>query len=538
MIGDSETIPVHHSPIVVVGSGVAGLSVALGLRECTLLTETALGAGGSSQWAQGGVAVAVAADDSPAAHAADTLRVAAGLGDSEVVRVLTEEGPEAIAELIELGARFDHDVDGQIVLGREAGHSARRIVHANGDATGAEVIRALVEAVRTAPGIDVGEGVVVIDLIRRGDRVAGVIALREGRLEAHLADAVVLATGGYAHTYQRTTTPREVIGAGIAMAARAGADLADMEFVQFHPTALAVAGVDQMPLLTEALRGEGAILVDELGERYMLEEHPDAELAPRDVVARATYRQLQAGHTPFLDAREAVGEIFPERFPTVFALAQRHGLDPRIDLLPVSPAAHYCMGGIAVGVDGRSSLDGLWAVGETTSSGLHGANRLASNSLLEGLVMGRRVAAGMAASARSASVPASETLSLPADLAELGDGGIGGNAAVEAEIRALLWAHAGVERDESGLQVALHRVEALGDVARCALRSRTLHYIATEILTAALARCESRGAHFRSDLPLSDPATGVRRIVPPLRVPVDPWLDGANELVAAHVVMA
>jgi L-aspartate oxidase len=540
---------VQHSPVLVVGSGVAGLSVALGIGDCTILTETTLGDGGSSRWAQGGVAVAVATDDTPAAHAADTLKVSAGLGVPAVVRALTNGGPAALVELIRLGARFDRDDQNELALGREAGHSARRIVHANGDATGAELIHTLTSAVRSMQTITVEEDVEVLDLLRDDQRIAGAIVRHvDGTITAHLADAVVLATGGYAHCYERTTTPREVIGTGIAMAARAGAQLADMEFVQFHPTALAVDGVAQMPLLTEALRGEGATLVDDDGRRFMLDEHHDAELAPRDVVARANYRQIRQGNTPALDATTAVGASFPQRFPTVFGLAMQHGLDPRTELLPVSPAAHYCMGGIAVDVDGRTSLAGLWAAGEVTSSGAHGANRLASNSLLEGLVMGRRVAQAIQRSPQPKPASSLEFM-LPADLgtmliaadAPARSATTAGSAAersagIEQDIRRLLWTNAGVERTEADLLTARDELDRLACNKLTSSRVRTMHEIAVHIVTAALARCESRGAHHRADIPVTDPEAAERRLINPPATATMHWRLETEGLAAEGVV--
>ncbi|MDH4364530.1 MAG: FAD-binding protein, partial [Acidimicrobiia bacterium] len=406
-----ESLPVRRIPAVVLGAGVAGLSAALGLDAhgvgCVVVTEGRVGAAGSSPLAQGGVAAAIGADDHPSLHAEDTVAVAAGIGDQRLARILADGGPDVIDTLVALGIGFDRSGDGALALGREAGHSRRRIVHANGDATGAAVVATLAAAVRCRPGLELAEHTTAVDLIRGGpggERVVGVVVIGAGgRHEALLASAVILATGGYGHCFARTTVPADVTGAGIALAARAGVTVADLELVQFHPTALdvtrapgagagVVAGAARLPLLTEALRGEGAVLVNSRGERYLVGEHPDAELAPRDVVARANYRQLQDGLGPCLDARAAVGDAFPHRFPTVFALAMAHELDPRVDLLPVTPAAHYCMGGVAVDDRGRTSRPGLWAAGEVASSGLHGGNRLASNSLLEGLVMGRRVA--------------------------------------------------------------------------------------------------------------------------------------------------
>jgi L-aspartate oxidase len=523
---------------IVVGSGVAGLSAALAIGRCVVVTDAELGWGGSSPLAQGGVAAAVGPGDSPASHAEDTLAVSAGLADPGIVRLVADGGPRAIAWLLGLGAGFDLDPGGTLALGREAGHSARRIVHANGDATGAAVVATLIGAVRASAGIDVLERTSAVDLVRAGDQVAGVlIAGPGGELEVLLAGAVVLATGGYAHCFERTTTPPGVVGAGIAMAARAGAAVADMELVQFHPTALDVAGAAQLPLLTEALRGEGAILVNRFGQRYLAGEHPDAELAPRDVVARANYRQLVAGHRPYLDARLAVGQRFPARFPTVFALAGEHGFDPRVDLLPVSPAAHYCMGGVAVDRSGRASLRGLWAVGETASSGLHGANRLASNSLLEGLVMAEAVGPDAAGSAWRGDPSSLDAIWLPADLGDLdrlateGDGADGRDTVVD-ELRHHLWVGAGVVRDAGGLEALLGGLGDLaGRAARC-LRARTVHTVAELVASGALARTESRGAHHRSDHPLPDPDQAARRVVEPRPVTAQRWVAGEPERLA------
>ncbi|MDH3307848.1 MAG: L-aspartate oxidase, partial [Acidimicrobiia bacterium] len=484
-------IHVTDRPLIV-GSGVAGLSVALGLPRALVVTKTEIG-GGSSEWAQGGVASAVGPDDDPGQHAVDTVGVAAGLADAAMVKVLTEGGPGWINKLVSLGAEFDRTPDGELALGREAGHGRRRIIHADGDATGAEVMRTLVGAVRLRRGIDVLEDTHVVDLVRARGRIVGVLAIHDGEPIVMLAPAVVLATGGIGQLYSRTTNPVEVTGDGIAMAARAGARLIDMEFVQFHPTALDV-GLDPMPLLTEALRGEGATLVDAQGVRYMPSVHPDAELAPRDVVARANYRHRGDA---FLDAR-LIGPAFPDRFPTVFASAMAAGFDPRDSVLPVSPAAHYYMGGIWVGEHGATSLPGLFAVGECSSTGVHGANRLASNSLLEGLVFGGKVAdaifsAQTAPSPLDLDVPAGAfavTLERPAEI---------------EFIRAALWEGVGVERSEAGLTDALDTLDSLAGRVATSLMGRNAVTVGRIMVRSALEREESRGGHFRTDYPHSDP---------------------------------
>jgi L-aspartate oxidase len=493
---------VARSEVLVVGSGVAGLTAALGCapRRVTLLTKTFL-VSGSSPWAQGGIAAAVGGDDAPALHAADTMAAGAGLNDPDVVALLTGEGPERVRALLDLGARFDLDESGQLSLGREAAHGRRRILHSR-DATGAEIVRALSEAVRLAPEIRVEEGAFAVDLVLDGSRVAGVLADHaDGRRILHLAPAVVLATGGLGRLYLHTTNPAEATGDGLAMAARAGARLVDLEFVQFHPTALAAEGADPMPLLTEALRGEGAVLLDGAGHRFMLDEHPDAELAPRDVVARAIWQRRIAGDTVVLDAREAVGEDFPEHFPKVFDICQRHGLDPRIEPIPVAPAAHYHMGGIAVDADGRTSLPGLWACGEVTATGVHGANRLASNSLLEALVFGARVAEDLRRAIPAGPVAVRTTGLWVADGAE-NPRSVASDQELIATVRRLMWEKVGLVREEAGLRSALAELDLLAArFPQVGGEARNLLGIARLVTAAAFVRQESRGGHFRTDFP-------------------------------------
>src|SRR5579863_10073827 len=359
----------------------------------TVLCKTRLGKGSATDWAQGGIAAAVGKDDSPRLHAIDTQRAGAGISDTTIVEILTRDAPARIEELLDLGAAFDRTDSGELALGREAAHQRRRIVKAGGDATGHEILKTLIAAVRLAPSIEIVEDVTALDIVLHENAVAGIDAMENasgGILRFH-APAVVIATGGIGRLYRYTTNPVEATGDGIAIAARAGAMLADMEFVQFHPTALDV-GRDPMPLVTEAVRGEGATLLNDLGERFMLGVHEDAELAPRDIVARAIFEQLQRGRVVGLDARESVGASFAQEFPTVFAFCEAEGIDPRTQRVPVAPAAHYHMGGIAVDEWGLTSLPGLWACGEASATGVHGANRLASNSLLEALVYGARVA--------------------------------------------------------------------------------------------------------------------------------------------------
>jgi L-aspartate oxidase len=498
----------READVVVVGAGAAGLSVALGLagRRVDLLAKGTLGRTGNSPWAQGGVAGAMGPDDSPALHAADTLAVAGEIADPSAVARLVGDGPQRLAHLIGIGARFDRDGAGRLDLACEAAHSRRRILHAR-DATGAEVVRALGQALPGRSGLSVFERARVLELVVDGGRVAGLLARHaDGALVLHRARAVVLATGGVGRVYARTTNPSEATGDGLALAWRAGARVADVEMVQFHPTALD-CGADPMPLLTEALRGAGARLVDERGEPLL--QGPQAELQARDVVARGIWAALAGGRRAFLDARAALGAAFPQRFPTVHAACGEHGLDPRVQPIPVAPAAHYHMGGIATDLDGRTSLPGLWAAGEAACTGVHGANRLASNSLLEALVFGASVARSVAEALpnlrRSSATPA-----IPASAAEAQDEEA---AAIRSELRKLMWQDAGLVRSADGLRRVLDRLDGLDHATPPgASETRSLLTVAELVATSALARPESRGAHFRADHPRPDRAWR-RRIV-------------------------
>jgi L-aspartate oxidase len=485
-----------RSDVVVVGGGAAGLMVALGAKplSVTVVTKSRLGKGSSSWLAQGGVAAAWDEDDSPELHAGDTLAVGAGLSDSRAVDLVTREGPALIARLLDLGTAFDRDGQGRLDLGREAAHSRRRIVHANGDATGSAIIDALTRSVLDTPGIAIAEECFAVELLLRDGRVIGVLGRdREGVGTAFLAPATVLATGGIGSLFLWTTNPPEATGDGLAMAARAGARLVDLEFMQFHPTALA-CGESPLPLLTEALRGEGAVLLDAAGERFMAREHPLAELAPRDVVARAIWSRLQEGGQVFLDARDAVGERFPQRFPTVFNLCRGRGLDPRGQPIPVCPAAHYHIGGVATDLQGRASLPGLWACGETAATGVHGANRLASNSLLEALVFGNRVAEGIKSDWR----PRKAAKAYLKGLAPVGSDV--SPESVETEIRRVMWEKVGLVRDKENLTLAVEELTRL-EAACGAGRLRNMAAVGRLVAWAALQRRESRGVHYRLDFP-------------------------------------
>ena len=500
----------QRSGALVVGAGIAGLIAALKIQPApvTVLCKTLLGKGAATDWAQGGIAAAMGADDSPRLHAIDTQRAGAGISDATIVEILTQDAPARVEELLALGAAFDRTAGGELALGREAAHQRRRIVKAGGDATGHEILKTLIEAVCGHPAIEIVENVTAEDLILEEGRVGGILAIdnQSGERSAFPSRATILATGGVGRLYRYTTNPIQATGDGLAMAARAGALLADMEFVQFHPTALDI-GRDPMPLVTEAVRGEGATLVNDLGERFMRSVHRDAELAPRDVVARAIFEQQQRGRTVGLDARPTIGERFPQAFPTVFRFCMEAGIDPRVQNIPVAPAAHYHMGGIAVDEWGRTSLENLWACGETSATGVHGANRLASNSLLEALVYGSRVATDILNSRPwQRAEGEAYRLDTPADGAPAETT----QAQAVSDLRNLMYANVGLVRNETGLLAALARLAELERIPAGHGTLRNLLVVGRLIAEAALARTESRGSHYRSDYPKSDEALAKR----------------------------
>ncbi|MCW2781088.1 MAG: L-aspartate oxidase [Marmoricola sp.] len=498
--------------VIVIGSGIAGLTAALRLHEglksrreagtILVVTKDVLSAG-STQWAQGGIAAALGPGDTPEQHERDTLVAGAGACDLEAVRVLVNEGPEAVRELIALGANFDHH-DGVLSLTREGGHHRDRIAHAGGDATGAEIQRALVAAIRAAPEIEVIEHALAVDLLKSADgRVCGITlhVMGEGQRDgvgAVQCRAVVLASGGLGQVFSQTTNPAVSTGDGMAIALRAGAVLRDLEFVQFHPTVMYL-GPDsrgQQPLISEAVRGEGAFLVDFEGNRFMQGQHELADLAPRDVVAKAITRRMHETSHPhmWLDARHLGAEFWEHRFPTILATARAHGIDPATQLIPVAPACHYASGGVLTDLWGRSTVPGLYATGEVSCTGVHGANRLASNSLLEGLVFSRRIADV-----------------LPDELGPYADPGPDERepGVVDAEIRtplqAVMTERVGVLRSATGLDVALTELAALagkqGEIGTAAWESTNLLMISAALAAAAKGREETRGSHWREDFP-------------------------------------
>jgi L-aspartate oxidase len=485
----ANQVHIHNGPLII-GAGLAGLSAALAAApaKTLVLAPVALGTACSSAWAQGGIAAALSASDSPEAHAIDTVNAGAGIVDEAAASTLTALGPRTVHHLNAIGAPFDHQADGSFVLNREAAHSLARVARVGGDLAGKKILEAVVATALKAPSIEIWEGAHALGLITSdAGAVIGALVEHDGKTIEVYAPATILASGGSGGLFAVTTNPANLRGEGMAMAALAGAVIADPEFVQFHPTALNF-GKDPAPLATEALRGEGATLVTRDGHRFVFDDHPDGELAPRDVVARAVHKANLAGGA-FLDARTAIGTHFDAEFPTVFASCMANGVDPRTELMPVAPAAHYHMGGVAADTTGRTSLKGLYAVGECASTGVHGANRLASNSLLEaaafGETVGKTVAANLGAFAPDtahAHVPAVPTVLTQADLQALRDG---------------MAHYAGVVRTEDGLAALLRLIDGLD-----ARYPGALPLVSARLIAAtALNRRESRGSHYRPDYP-------------------------------------
>ncbi len=499
---------------LVIGAGIAGLSAAIRLADAgtvLVVTKEEL-AESNTAYAQGGIAVAMGGDEDVALHLEDTMAAGDGLVNREAASVLVSAGPRRVEELLEWGTAFDRDPKGkngeggELLRTREGAHSLSRILHANGDATGREIAVSLLRHVRAIPQIELMEWTTSVDLIVEDGRVVGATLLDgEGGLRVMLARAVLLASGGAGQVYSDTTNPAVATGDGIAMAYRAGGAVSDMEFYQFHPTAFSAPGAPRF-LMSEALRGEGALLVNAAGERFMERYHPLLELAPRDVVARAITREGMDGPV-YLDMR-GVKKDLQARFPGISAFLAKYRLELGRDLIPVRPAAHYLMGGVRTDVHGRTSLPGLYAAGEVACTGVHGANRLASNSLLEGLVFGALVAETMMGEEGSGlGAEGSGAVAAKPEAA-----GVTTEAATErwiAELRGLMWKHAGLLRDAAGLREAQRGLDALAvsmprGLFRRALEARNLHAVASLIVASALGREESRGAHYRNDFPLHD----------------------------------
>jgi L-aspartate oxidase len=496
-----------NADVIVIGSGIAGLTAALSARDkglsVLLLTKDVLSTG-STSWAQGGIAAALGPGDSPDQHFQDTLEAGAGLCDQESVRILVQEGPAAVKRLINLGATFDLDSSGNVALTREGGHRRDRIAHAGGDATGAEISRALVAKVLADPKVRIFEHALVLDLLKdKNERVCGVTlhVMGKGKIDgvgAALARAVVLATGGLGAVFQQTTNPLVATGDGVALALRAGATIADLEFVQFHPTVLWVGSDSRgsQPLISEAVRGEGAILRNINGEAFMSTIHPMKDLAPRDVVAHAVHEEIIKSGKPYvyLDGTKLGENVWLQRFPNILSSCRKIGIDPLVEMIPVVPAAHYASGGVVSDMTGKTDIPGLFAVGECANTGVHGANRLASNSLLEGLVVAERVANHLT-DLPEQSEPLIENV--PTNLID---------GKVRKDITETTTTGAGAVRNATGLNKTIDKLSELAQ--KTTKLSSTQSWEATNLLTvssflsnAALRREESRGSHWRSDFP-------------------------------------
>jgi len=514
----------EETDYLVIGSGVAGLRCAIELSNSgnVLVLAKSVVEEGSTEYAQGGVAVALSDDDEISFHEQDTLRAGAGLCNPQAVKILVTEGPQRVEELIQWGASFDTE-HGKLWFTREGAHSRNRVIHSRGDSTGAEIERTLLSKASPLENITFWDHAFTLDLIAHDGVCKGAYVLlgpKSPRLVVVKANATILATGGAGQVYKVTTNPAVSTGDGVAIAFRAGAEIVDMEFVQFHPTTLHKSGVPTF-LLSEAMRGEGGVLRNAHGEQFMPRYHADAELAPRDVVARAIISEIRRTKSPeiYLDLRHLPPGFVRKRFPRIYDTCVGYGLRADRDLLPVHPAAHYLMGGVKTDLEGRTTLPGLFACGEVACTGVHGANRLASNSLLEGVVFGRR--AGVAAQemlGKQQQVPTGQVESFAKRLKPIPAGTVARIKQARERVRSLMWERVGIIRDASGLQEAARTLAELVDVAEvlttnpAVMEARNIFYNAVAIRFAAQMRTESRGAHFRSDFPHQDDATWLKHL--------------------------
>ena len=493
------------SDVIIIGAGLAGLYTALKLSPMpvTIIAAKPLGNGASSLWAQGGIAAAIGDGDTSKAHAQDTIKAGAGLVDHGIAKLVTENAADRIYDLLEYGVPFDKDLSGTLELSREAAHSNRRIVKIDGDRAGKGIMAALIAETHKTPSIRIIERAEIHKIKKSDGRISGVYVWPAksrgfGKGTFLPARAVVMATGGCGHLFAKTTNPRMARGEGLAMAARVGAIIADAEFMQFHPTAIDTE-TDPAPLATEALRGEGAHLINSDGKRFMQDIHKDAELAPRDIVALAIDREIKAGRGAFLDCATTIRNKVKNNFPTVLEKCREAGIDPLTDPIPIAPAAHFHMGGIVTDANGRTSIDGLWACGEVASTGLHGANRLASNSLLEAIVFGKRIADDITGqqfitgSTKDAKKIKGTPMPTTGDKTKLKTN-IG-------TLRSIMFDKVGVERTKEGLQTAISELAILTKKLSCCDMGKNIALSASFIAIAALKREESRGCHYRSDIP-------------------------------------
>ena len=497
----------QESDTVIIGGGIAGLMTAINLapRKTLVITKSILGEGTSSLWAQGGIAAAVDPDDNPNLHAQDTIKAGAGLSDRSIVQTITDLGPKIVKELVSLGVRFDKIDEKNYQLGREGAHSKRRILKAGGDGSGYEIMGTLIREAKKCSHISFLESLTIDEIIAENNKVCGVIGrfIDKNVPESYVlikANNLVLATGGLGGVYAFTTNPREVYGEGIALAAKVGAKLVDMEFVQFHPTALDV-GIDPMPLATEAIRGEGGTLVNENGKRFMLDTHEKAELASRDIVSKAIFAQQRQGHSTFLNCTGIDSKIFAEFFPNVSKHCKFAGLNPSKDLLPITPSAHYHMGGILVDSKGKTSVNGMWACGEVAATGIHGANRLASNSILESLSFAYIIAEDINTQKITEDKEIDVRYIKPKIKKQKTKNKIRAKKYIW-QLRSLMYRNLGITRNSESIILALSEIAKIEREANhLSAKLTDMIFVTKFIALAALKRKESRGSHFRTDYP-------------------------------------